>query len=538
MATYEVLTPDGARYEVNAPDGATEQDALAYVRQRHERSLADVPGEAMQNAGQSLLNYGKSIGQAIAHPIDTAKAVSEVGLGAAQNVMDKINLGGLKPNPKFAPPRIDTTAADVYGAALKDRYGGWENIKNTMATDPVGVLADVATVAVPAGGAAARLPGMAGDIGRVVQTAGKIADPLTAAGYVVKGGAKLGAEAGAGLLGGLTGAGTEPIKEAARVGADGTKAERAAFMGAMRGTADPTAALDSAKNAVARMRIQRGNSYRDEMAKLGADKTTLDFAPVQKAWADMVDSFHVDGGLSKAGKDAQGTLEEAQNVLAQWEREPGAHTVNGLDGLKQRLRAIYPDEDHTQPSRIIGALESAVKNVINTQAPQYAGVMERYATESQLIREAEKSLSLGNAATADTAMRKLQSITRNNVNTNYGNRLKLVEKLENFGADTLRPAVAGQALNSALPRGLAQVGAGAGATYVAAAHPGAWPAVAAASPRIAGETVYGASRLFGPTVVGMNKLADTLNAGPRLRAGGLTALQAGRLADMLNEQNQ
>ena len=37
----------------------------------------------------------------------------------------------------------------------------------------------------------------------------------------------------------------------------------------------------------------------------------------------------------------------------------------------------------------------------------------------EAIKEIEKALSLNNRASADTAMRKLQSLTRNNVYTNY-----------------------------------------------------------------------------------------------------------------------
>ena len=48
---------------------------------------------------------------------------------------------------------------------------------------------------------------------------------------------------------------------------------------------------------------------------------------------------------------------------------------------------------------------------------------------------------------------------RNNVQTNYGQRINLARELERNGADTLMPSLAGQALNQLAPRGLARVGA-------------------------------------------------------------------------------
>lgn len=52
--------------------------------------------------------------------------------------------------------------------------------------------------------------------------------------------------------------------------------------------------------------------------------------------------------------------------------------------------------------------------------------MKNYENASNLIREIEKTLSLNPKASIDTALRKLQSVMRDNVNTNYGKRGDLV----------------------------------------------------------------------------------------------------------------
>ena len=54
-----------------------------------------------------------------------------------------------------------------------------------------------------------------------------------------------------------------------------------------------------------------------------------------------------------------------------------------------------------------------------------------------LVNQIQKSLSLNDKASVDTAMRKLQSLTRNNVQTNYGQRVKLAEELSKYGGQDI-----------------------------------------------------------------------------------------------------
>jgi hypothetical protein len=118
--------------------------------------------------------------------------------------------------------------------------------------------------------------------------------------------------------------------------------------------------------------------------------------------------------------------------------------------------------------------------------------MKNYSEATDQIKEIERALSLGNTASADTAMRKLQSLMRNNVNTNYGQRLELAKQLEAMGGNEIMPALAGQALSSKLPRGL-QSATNIPSSYLAFGVGG--PALAAvdlaaSSPRLVGEAAY------------------------------------------------
>ena len=81
---------------------------------------------------------------------------------------------------------------------------------------------------------------------------------------------------------------------------------------------------------------------------------------------------------------------------------------------------------------------------------------------------------------------------RNNVNTNYGARTAALEALEQQGGRELMPALAGQALNDWVPRGI-QRATGAGLALGAGSMggiPAAAGSAAISSPRLMGEAAY------------------------------------------------
>jgi len=112
------------------------------------------------------------------------------------------------------------------------------------------------------------------------------------------------------------------------------------------------------------------------------------------------------------------------------------------------------------------------------------------------IAKAKDFLGLGKNAAAGTTLRKLQSTMRNNVNTNYGNRLEMLKTLD----PSLLPVLAGQALNTVTPRGLQGLGAGSVAAYGGLVDPTLLAALPLQSPRLMGELALKsgqASRMLG-----------------------------------------
>ena len=504
------------------------------------RSWSDVPGEAISNIPSSAGNFASGIYQAVRHPIDTAGNMLDMAAGGLRNALPSSisdAIDRIDPNPQAAQRATGT--ANAVGQFYKDRYGSLEGLKNTLATDPVGVAADISTIA--AGGAgAARLGGQVPGASRmadILQRASSATNPVNAVAPVVRGVVNAGATAGRNVLGLSTGVGAENVAQAFRSGREG----KPSFIDNLSGKTEMTDVLDLARQNVQNMGAQKSASYRSGMLDITNDKSVLDFKNIDQALqnANNVVSYK---GQVKNSKGAQ-LAEAIGDEVRQWKALDPAefHTPEGLDALKQKIGGLVdsiPFEEKT--ARMVGNnIYNSVKSEISAQAPTYAKTMKDYADATDQIREIERSLSLGSKASADTAMRKLQSLSRNNVNTNYGNRLELARALEAGGGNEVLPAIAGQAMNSWMPRGL--VGQGGGMATVGAAVT-ANPMLAALlpfqSPRAVGSTLYGAGRATGAIDRGLGAVGNRLSGFKPTPAQTQNALLGLYQAGNLPQENQ
>ena len=476
----------------------------------------DAASDAVGNIPESAAQFGKDIAQPFLHPIETAKTLADLGKG----ILEKIIPG---------EQGWDEATADAVGKFFVDRYGSVEGIKNTLAKDPVGMLADVATVLTGGGAAAARAPGVAGRIANAASKAGRVIDPMNAA---VKGagavGRKVVGPTAAAGLGMTTGVGSMPVKEAAKAGYRGGEYGRA-FQSQLRGTAPVEEIVTDARNAVAKMRKQRGQQYRQGMAGVAADDAVLGFDDIDKAVNDVADVGSFKGESIRPKTSA--AFDEIRQAVDDWKNLDPAdyHTAEGLDALKQKLYDIgkgYDPVTQSQARMVADQIYNSVKDTIQNQAPQYADVMRGYGDASTLIDDIDKTLKTGRKANVDQAARALQSVMRNNANTNYGRRVSLAEALADSGAPNLMPKIAGQSMSSPTPRSLAGAASLPTAAAVYAFNPHLLPALAAQSPRVVGEAAYYAGKSMGPT----RSLAARLNPDAVLMAGQ-EAFQIGRLQD-------
>ncbi len=115
-------------------------------------------GNTIKNIPSSAGNFLSGIGQALLHPIETVKGVGTIALGGAQ---------------KFIPGEQEAEQTfDAVTTFFKDRYGGLDNIKNTVESDPIGFLSDVATL-FTGGGALATKVGTVGKLSEFASIANK-----------------------------------------------------------------------------------------------------------------------------------------------------------------------------------------------------------------------------------------------------------------------------------------------------------------------------------------------------------------------------
>lgn len=321
----------------------------------------------------------------------------------------------------------------------------------------------------------------------------------------------------ANTIGALTGTSPETVRAAFQSGKKGATE----FLDNLRGKAEFNDVVDAAKQGLANMREARAQAYRSGMVDIKADKSVLDFAGVDKALNGVVSTGSFKGVPIR--QKAAETVDDIKGVVDQWRQLDPAeyHTPEGFDALKQAVGDIRDSTQFGTPARrAADQVYNAVKAEINQQAPSYAKVMKDYETASRSMKEIEKTLSLGDKASKDTAIRKLQSLMRNNAQSNYGNRLNLAGELEEKGGVALEPAIAGQAMNSWLPRGMTGAMTKASIIPTAALATKALIGAPLASPRLMGEAAY----LLGRGSSGAERLAQATGA-PLMRGSNQAALE-------------
>ena len=177
-------------------------------------SVLSSAAKTVGNVPKSIFTLGKDIVTAVANPIDTAKAVGTLikGVGGkmgeaalektkpGQAILSKMNESrvsrGIAPLPTNeqgviqAAETPEIQVANAVGAYFEDRYGSFDNAKESFVEDPAGVLADLASV-ISGGGAAIRGAGQAGrinsiaDAGSAITRAGQALEPTSVIGKAI-----------------------------------------------------------------------------------------------------------------------------------------------------------------------------------------------------------------------------------------------------------------------------------------------------------------------------------------------------------------
>lgn len=484
-------------------------------------SAGEVASQALTNLPTSAIQYGKDIVTPLLDPIGTVKSIKDLGLGLIQ-----LAIPGEQANE---------AQARAVGQYFANRYGGLENIKKTIAKDPVGFLGDVSIIFTGGGALTSKLGKLkksdlmqeAGEknliqkVGEKTQAFGQAIDPITGLPTRKIIGLPL-----AEILSTTTGVGREAFEEAYKAGATGGQKSKE-FKGALRGKTELEDIVAEGKEGVSVMADKRKSEYLSSMEGIKASTKKINFDPIVSKMNEVRKGFEFKG---ETLLDASGfnKLKQIEDVIETWAKNKEFHTVEGLDALKKKIDNLYPEgEVFGKTSGKGAAVVEQMRDFVNTQiknvSPEYAKTMQAYEQAINLEKEIRKSLSLGDTATVDSSLRKLLSVMRNNASTNFGQRLNTLKKLEEGGDISLMPQLAGTSLYQLTPRGLQRpflgAGLGAGIGLGSGISPAYLAALGLYSPRITGELSYLAGK--------------TLPKTGAIRQAGILSEQAGQ--DSMNQ---
>jgi hypothetical protein len=434
--------------------------------------------------------------------------------------MGALEMLGIKPGDEHKP------YARAFGQMMADRYGGMDKLKQTAINDPVGFAGDISALFGGAG-AMARGLGAAGTADIAAQAA-RMTNPLNAAGLPLKYAGK-GAAQVVGSFG--THTGPRALEEAAGAGYEGGSRAKA-FLGQLTQREPMEAAVEDLQRGINNLtRDQKGKYARDmqELAQKTGSRWQLPFNEVDQAVAN---ARLIGGTLTEPSEAAatQATWQRVADVVDKYktlaQNDPIWSTPIGMDGLKRQVGKMGDPSRSTEQSAIINSVQDAIRKTIIGQVPEYAGYMKSFEQAQRIIDDLRRTFSLGYSQRgfADTQLRKLQSVLRDNVNTSYGHRAKLAEYLVDNGAPDLLARLAGQALSPMTPRGFGKLAGSIGIELAAILGIGTGAGLGPVAVG-AGLAPFMSPYLMGRTAYGLGRAA-------RLGKYGPAAFEAGKVGEM------
>ena len=444
------------------------------------KSLSNLPGSTIIALSDTA--------NALAHPIDSAKSLADIAGGA----LGKVIPDALRTNDPSRNERQDS-AINQFAGRLGNRYGDFSKLKNTFESDPAGLMTDLSMLLSPISGKAASA---VNPINIMAKGAVSTAKPI----------GSLLAE----IVGGLgTKTGGETLREAARAGMQGGQRGQDFLDHINEGNVPMTDVVDTAMKGQRNLADKSFRDYQANTASSFANQSPLDLNKIRAA---VNQSNAID--ITPQGIDlnpSTAPIKRSIDALVSQFENKGLNKIVNFDEMKRGIGNIMKTADPSKPEyRAAANVYHALKNEIVNQAPEYGAAMKASEDSLAVLNELKRELSLNPKANVGTQLRKLQSVTRNNANTSYGQRVSLAKLLEDNGAENLMSKLSGQALNSWYPRGIA--GAISGPTsyggYLAGGYPGAIAALTLQSPKAMGLSAYAIGKSTGITKGMANKVSD------------------------------
>ena len=313
---------------------------------------------------------------------------------------------------------------------------------------------------------------------------------------IVKAGGNLASE----VIGNLSGVGSQAYKTAYNSAVQGGEKLKA-LADNLRKKVPVDQVVDDALTGLSNMGRNLQNQYRSGMIDIKKDKSILDFKGIDDSLNNARNLGVFKGKVTN--QELVDKVDDVKKIVDNWKKENPAdfHTPEGMDQLKQLIGVELEKIPFEQKTlrKAVGGVYSSVRDEVKKQAPVYDSVMKNYSEGLDYASELKRTLSLTDKSSRDQALRKLQSVMRNDVNTNYGNRVNYAEMLEQASGKPIMSQLAGQSLSSPMPRGLQKLSA-TGLTGASLVNPMFAPLVAMSSPRLMGEATILAGQASRPIV--------------------------------------
>ena len=459
------------------------------------------PLQSIEAVAESGWKFLKDTVTPVLHPVQTATSLYSLGKGIVQLAL-----------PPEQRNKVNAQLLTAIGEMVANRYGSREAFLNTMDTDPIGVMGDIALLLTGTGFAAKAV----GKISSVAKVAKKISnglikgssyiDPLTLGWKSTK---YLGG-AGRVYAAQISNLGTDILDTATDIGRGTDEVRKINLLDNMRGITDEGELVTTALENLNTLKQEKLSKYAKEIDALKLD--TIIVKP--KIINNIVEE--ISNNLNKYDKYGQTLLDDADKIvrkkilqsIADFKNNPDMHTVAGLDFLKKQIDGFRPNS--ITAGNKGNALVTNAYNIVrdNITNPKYKDIMKEYELASTQQASIIKELGLNNNAKVNKAMvlRKLKAAYKTESGgVNFKERKKMVKELD--PSESLTDKLTGSALNPTFPQGMGgalakQAAPIAAITYASgASNPfTALPILAnmaASSPRLQGKLAYGIGNLQG-----------------------------------------
>ena len=562
-----------SNYVTKATDNFDEEQAQRAVRFEEREFDSELGEEALNSTPESAIGVAKSIydvgKNVLTAPIESAKGVGDVVVGGLANASDDyrayvINQGkedgarAQKAIDKFTSQvdmskpknqkllkklekarddalgnyeRLDKKA-DAVGDYYSKRLGGWKEIKQTMAEDPVGLALDFSgfsglarsigknIIKQPYNAVTAltktknpKLESFGRQVDTVTERFTDGINPLTWAGA----GANAGANMALSTLDLVTSrVGRSSVKGALSAGADSVKglvpyfgrnAQKRAqgFRDAKSGVLSETAIAQLAKDKLTQAQMSKNSRFDAEFDAIKDTPITSAFQGIKDALAKARIKYKATINGVVADDILNRLINKMEVKINYFQANKGLHTINGIDALKQSLQTMVEKIPFNNKKQRTAGQEIArsVQQQLVQSNPKYANIMKRYGDDSDFINEGVgKTLGTTTRANLETIINKLKMAMRETQQT----KGRAVQSLDEFGdAGQLLPQIVGSIFNNWTPRGGLNVTGLVGSIGVAGGIATGTlgmvlPFLATQSPRFMGNLLYRMGQVGGVPV--------------------------------------